>query len=74
MNTDLSLVLGTVLLVLSIPSAVGAYSDGRPPRVAAFAILVATILIVLAASEAPGRFRLTNIPDAFIRLIGAWLR
>ncbi len=74
MNGDLNLIIGTVLLVLAVPSAVSAYVDGRPPRVAAFAILAATIMLVLAAAKAPGPFRLTDIPDAFIRIIGAWLR
>lgn len=40
MNTDIALVTGLVMVVLSIPAIFSAFSEGRAPRVAAVLLVV----------------------------------
>ena len=55
MDTDLMLVLGISLGVLSIPSMVSAFTDGRAPRFAAVMLLIAGTLLVMALVSRPER-------------------
>jgi hypothetical protein len=68
--TDVYLVVGITLAVLSIPSFLSAWSSDRSPRVAAIMTMVAGVLLVLALTGRPGGYRLTEVPDVFIRVIG----
>ena len=70
MYTDLYLVIGIVLGVLSLPTIVSAFSEGRAPRLAAIMLLVSGTLIVLALSQKPGGYTFADIPNAFYRVIG----
>lgn len=67
------LVIGLVIGGFSIPSIMGAISDGRVPRAAAIAVMVAGGLIVLAIREQPGGYALADIPDIFVKVVGRYL-
>lgn len=69
MNTDLMLVIGIVLAVLSIPSMLSALNDGRAPRLAAITVLIAGGLVIVALSQKPGGYQVRDIPNAFYRVI-----
>jgi len=71
MDSDLFLVTGLVLCALSLPSIVGAISDGRAPRVASIAIMVGGVLVVLALRD--HSYTLGDVPDVFVRVIGRYL-
>lgn len=73
MDYELIFVMGLALSVLSIPALLSAYSDRRPPRAAAMAILIGGVLLVLALSRKPGGIALGDIPDMFLRVIGRYL-
>jgi hypothetical protein len=73
MDPDLSLVIGLVLAVLTVPSLMSAYIDGRAPRAGAVFVLIAGGLIVYALSTRPGGYALSEIPDAFFRVIGRYV-
>ena len=68
MDPDLFLVIGIVIAVLTIPSLVSAFIEGRTPRAGAVLILIAGTLIVLALNGNPGGYALREIPDAFYRV------
>ena len=68
MDPDLFLVIGIVIAVLTIPSLVSAFIEGRTPRAGAVLILIAGTLIVLALNGQPGGYALREIPDAFYRV------
>ena len=51
MDHDLALIVGLVLIILSIPSIIAAFSDGHAPRVAAFTIIAGKVELV--TSRAP---------------------
>ena len=69
MNTDIALVAGLVLLVLSIPAVFSAFSEGRAPRVAAVVMIVGGSLLVWAYNEKPGGFTISEIPQAIVRVV-----
>lgn len=69
MNTDLFLVLGIIVAVMSVPAVLSAYSAGRPPRAAAVAAVIGGVLLVIAISNHPGGYRVQDIPDVVARVI-----
>lgn len=73
MDPDLSLVIGIVLAVLTVPSVVSAYADGRPPRASILFVLMAGGLIVYALSAHPQGYALSDVPNAFFRVIGRYM-
>jgi hypothetical protein len=73
LDPDLSLVVGLVLAVLTIPSLISAFVDGRPPRAGAVFVLIAGGLILYAASQQPGGYAIAEIPDVFFRVIGRYV-
>ncbi|MEP3686076.1 MAG: hypothetical protein ABJN05_03120 [Sulfitobacter dubius] len=74
MNSDLAMVVGIVLAVLSIPSILSAVTDRRSPRVSAITIMIAGGLIVYALRENPGRYSFENLPDVFVSVAADLLR
>lgn len=70
MNTDLFLVIGLVLGVLALPSMFSAFSEGRPPRIAAMLVMISGTLVIYALTQKPGGYELRDIPLAFYRVAG----
>ena len=68
MDTDLMLVIGIILGVLSIPSLLNAYSDGRAPRFASIVVLIAGTLIFLAITQHTAGYTPAELPDVFARV------
>jgi hypothetical protein len=73
MDTDLMLVLGISLGVLSIPSMISAFTDGRSPRFAAVTILIAGALLVFALGSRPSGYALNEVFGAFERVWARYL-
>jgi hypothetical protein len=67
---DLMLVVGIVCLVLTAPSLLSAYVDGRVPRGAAIMVLIGGALVALALTRNPSGYRFEEIPHVFVRVIG----
>ena len=72
-DPDLLLVIGGILGVLSIPSIVSAFSEGRSPRVASVVVLAAGFLIVYALMNKPGGYTLNEVPQVFMSVIGRYI-
>ncbi|SEK57407.1 hypothetical protein [Roseovarius nanhaiticus] len=70
MNSDQILVLGVVLGVFAIPAIVSAISDRRTPRVAALVLIAAGCLVIWAVSIKPTGYSITDVPKAFVRVVG----
>ena len=73
MDSDLSFVIGLVVLVLSFPVLVGAYSEGRPPRAAAIMIMIGGGLVALAVWQRPGAYTLEGIPGTVVDVVGRYI-
>lgn len=65
MNSDLMLVVGMVIGVLSLPALLNAWTEGRPPRAGAIMVMIAIGLIVAATQTKPGGYRIEQLPDVF---------
>lgn len=68
MDSDLLLVTGIILGVMSIPAMLNAYSDSRAPRLAAIVVLIAGVLIVVAVRTHPAGYTPAEMPDVFARV------
>lgn len=68
MDTDLMLVTGIILGVLSIPAMLNAYADGRAPRLASIVVLIAGILIFLAINGHRPGYTPADLPDVFTKV------
>lgn len=73
MDPDLYMVIGVTIAVLTIPSLMSAFIEGRTPRAGALMILIAGTLIVLAIKEHPQGYALREIPQAFYRVFGKYV-
>ncbi|WP_294619162.1 hypothetical protein [uncultured Roseovarius sp.] len=73
MDPDLAFIIGIILTVFSIPSIMSAITEGRAPRVAAFAIIAGGALMVWSISEKPGGYPIEDIPDTFVRVVAKYL-
>ena len=73
MDPDLLFVIGTITLLFSIPSILGAFTDGRPPRAAAIMIMIGGGLIGLAIYQRPGAYTFETVPDVFYAVIDRYI-
>lgn len=72
-DPDLMFMIGLIVGGFSIPSIMGAFADGRVPRAAAIAVIVAGGLIVIAIQSKPGGYALADIPDVFVSVVGRYI-
>jgi hypothetical protein len=70
LDNDILLVLGIVILAFSIPSVISAFSESRPPRLAAILFVIGGALIAYTLSQSPNGIGFDDIPQAFARVIG----
>ena len=73
MNPDLAFVIGFVLAVFAIPSAVSAIIDGRAPRMSTVTIIVGGAFMAYAFGTQPGGYKIHDIPDIFVRVIARYI-
>jgi len=74
MQHEILLVAGLGIAILAIPSVISAWTDGRSPRIAAIACLLALVLVVVALRSWPGRFELDDLPRAVFSVVGLVIR
>lgn len=70
MNSDLMLVVGLTIGVLTIPALLNAWAESRAPRAAAIMVMIAIGLVAGAVRLNPSGYKLAEIPDVFFRVIG----
>ena len=73
MDTDLFLTIGSVLFVLTIPSLLSAWTEGRAPRFGAIMLLSAAGLITVALTQRPGGYSFGEIPDVMMNVVGRYV-
>jgi uncharacterized membrane protein len=74
MSTDLALVIGIFLGVMTIPAILSAILDNSAPRVAAFTGVAAGALIVYAVYNKPGGYAFSDLPDVFVAVFAVLIR
>ena len=70
MDTDLILVIGIVVLILSIPSLLSAYAEARAPRAGAVLVLIGGVLVAVALTKHTAGYSFSELPSVFVRVIG----
>ena len=73
MDTDLFLSIGVVLVILSLPSLLSAWTEGRAPRIASIMLIVAAALIITALTQRPGGYSFDEIPSTMLRVVGRYV-
>jgi hypothetical protein len=69
-DTDLYLTVGIVLGVLTLPSLLNAWTEGRPPRVGAIFLMAAIIMIAIALTQRPSGYAFQEIPGVMLKVLG----
>ena len=69
MDSDLIMVTGLVLVMLSFPSAVSAFADGRRPLVAALVVLVGVGVFCWGWMHHPVPMTLAEVPHVIFRVL-----
>lgn len=72
MDTDLVLTCGIVLLVLTIPSLLAAWVEGRVPRVGAVLVIGAFAMILTAVATRPGGYSFGEVPGIMLGVVSRW--
>ncbi|WP_225026371.1 hypothetical protein [Xinfangfangia pollutisoli] len=73
MDPDLFLTIGIVLAVLSLPSLLSAWTDGRAPRMGAVMLIVAGALVVAALTQKPGGYGWGDVPRVMLQVLGRYI-
>jgi formate-dependent nitrite reductase membrane component NrfD len=68
-DTDLMLTVGIVLLILSLPSLLSAWVEGRAPRLGALMIAAGAVLVGTALSVRPGGYAFDDVPGVVIDVV-----
>lgn len=73
MDTDLLLTIGIVLIVLTLPSLLSAWTEGRPPRIGAIMLIAAAALIVVAITGRPGGYAFNEVPQTMLTVFSRYV-
>lgn len=73
MDPDLVFVIGLVLAVFSVPAIISAFSEGRAPRVAAFTVISAGVMVIWAIQTKPGGYAFSDIPKIVVQVVAEYL-
>ena len=73
MDPDLFFVFGLALGVLSVPAIVSAFLDGRTPRLPAYLILIAALMVGYAIQQKPQSYGVDTIDDTLARVISRYM-
>lgn len=74
MDTDLFLTIGIVLVVLTIPSLMSAWTESRAPRFAAIMLVAAAALIVTALTQKPGGYGFKDVPQVMMGVVARYTK
>ena len=74
MTNDFLLVLGLFFAAFSIPSFIGAYSAGQPPRAAVLLIVVGGGLMSWAVYQQSNTYSLAGLPELIVSVIARLIR
>ncbi len=74
MDSDFYLVSGVILLALSLPSFLNAFTHGRRFRLASILAVAGLGMVVFANHQRIGSYTIQDVPPAFVRVFGQFWR
>lgn len=69
MYADEFLLTGLAILVLAVPTLVGAILRGTTPRTTAITVMIGGVLVVLALREQPHRYSFETLPHVLAEVV-----
>ena len=73
MDTDLIIVVGTLAILLAVPTLLSSWVDGTVPRAASILILIGGVLIVVALTQHGHGYTFAELPDVFMRVFNRFV-
>ena len=73
MDTDLALVIGTVIFAFAFPAVISAFTDNRSPRVAALCFIIGGGFVAYAVSHNPGGYKFKDVPRVFAKVVTSYV-
>ncbi len=73
MDSDLLLTAGIVLAILTIPTMLAAWVDGRAPRIGTLMVVLSAALVVVAFTQRPGGYRAADIPHVMLSVVARYM-
>lgn len=73
MDTDLFLTIGIILAILTIPSLLAGWTEGRLSRPGAIILIASIVLLVFAATQKPGGYSFNEIPHVMLGVVGRFI-
>jgi hypothetical protein len=73
LDTDLYLTVGIILGLLTIPSLLNAWTEGRPPRLGTIVLMISAILIAIALTQRPSGYSFNEIPGVMLKVFGRFV-
>lgn len=74
MDTDLIIVVGTLAILLAVPTLLSSWMEGSIPRSGAIVVLVGGVLIVVALNQQGRGYTFAEMPEVFMRVIGRFVQ
>ncbi len=74
MTPDISLALGLLIFVFTIPAIFSAVVDGRVPRAPALMAAIGGVFITWAILQKPGGYTLEEIPQVLMGVLAQLIR
>ncbi len=69
MDTDLALTVGSLLMVLSVPSLLAGWVEGRVSRLGAILFVGSGALIIYALTVHPGGYAFRDVPSVIVNVL-----
>ncbi|MCL4067687.1 hypothetical protein M3484_14005 [Pseudomonas sp. GX19020] len=73
MDSDLLLTVGIVIAVLTIPTMLAGWVDGRAPRMGTLMVVLSAALLIVAWTQKPGGYRPADIPGVMLSVAARYL-
>ncbi len=73
MDPDLTLVIGALIGVFSLPTIVSAFAERRAPKIAFLILMAGVGMVYWAVSQNPGEYSILGFPDLLIEVIARYI-
>ena len=73
MDPDLTLVIGVLVGVFSLPTIVSAFAERRAPRISFLTLMIGGGMAYWAVSQNPDKYSFLGFPDLLIEVIARFI-
>ncbi|WP_112311502.1 hypothetical protein [Pseudogemmobacter bohemicus] len=73
MDPDLLLTVGIVTAILTIPTMLAGWVDGRAPRLGTLLVILSAALLIVAFTQKPGGYDVSDIPSIMLAVVARYM-